>query len=155
MAFTIEVENRFEMTRRDLQVRHKRLEETLAEQRVSCIPGESGDAVVENRWFNCSLGPVEGEQEYLEISVDNREAELGPCRIGIWSDVPFTFIPPGTAAVSVFLSKEGETDLSLKIPSGLPAWKLEIMRPTGPSSRADDSGTVNVTVSDDEPGGLG
>jgi hypothetical protein len=162
MTHSIEVENRFEMNRRDIQVRRKSREETLEEQRVSCPAYEYGDVEEERRKVSFSLGPVEGEKDYLEISVDNQQDELGPCRINIWSNGPVRFVPPGSASITVIPSEDVETYTSLRIPSGPPTWKLEIMRPPEQSSdegdgvlgliHRDEGSMINVTVGEDPPG---
>jgi hypothetical protein len=163
MAFSIKVENKFAMARRDIQVRRKSWGKILEEQRVSCSASEYGAGEVESRPVKLSLGEVDGEEDYLEISVDNQQDELGPCKIGIRSNGPVTFVPPGAASITVIPSEDVETNTSLRIPSGLPTWKLEIMRPPQSSSEEgdavpgliprDEGSTTDVTVGDDEPGG--
>lgn len=150
MTFSIEVENKFEMTRRNILVRRKSLEETVEEQRVS------GPSIVkgkkERRVVSYSLGEVAEEEEYLEISVDNQQEEMGPCKIDIWSNGPVTFIPPAAASVTVIPSEDVETletNTSLRIPSGLPTWKLEIMMPF---EIPREGSQTNVTVGDEPPG---
>ena len=153
MTFSIEVENKFEMGQRDICVLRKSWEETLEEHRVSCPVYEEGKE--EKRAVALSLGTVEGQEDYLEISVGNDQVDLGPCRIDLPSHVPFTFIPAGTGSLTVIPSGNGKRT-SLKIPAGLPAWKMEITRPSGPMSqiRGEDAGEGNnVTVGDDGPGG--
>jgi hypothetical protein len=153
MTFSIEVENKFEMTRREIQVRHKSLEEILEEQRIINPVVETGYGEEERRKVSFSLGSEGGEKDYLEISVDNQKSDLGPCKIDIWSNISFSFIPPGTAKVTVIPSEDGETNTSVKIPSGLSTWKFDIMRSIEQLCRGDDTGTANVTVGEDEPGG--
>ena len=150
MTHFIEVKNNFEVTRRDILVRRKSLEGTMEEQRASFPSYEVG--AEERKKVSFSLGAAAGEEDYLEISVDNRQEELGPCRINISSIGPVTFIPP--AGVSVTVIPPGdvenlETNISLRIPSGLPIWKLEIMKPAE-SSR--EGSQTNVTLGDDRPG---
>lgn len=154
MTFSIEVENKFEMSPRDIHIRRKSRETTMEEHMASCPGYVSGNIEEKRSIVSLPLGADAGEGDYLEISVDNQQVNLGPCRIDIWSNVPFTFIPPGTAAISIIPSEDGETNTSLKIPSGLPTWKLEIMRPISIAlPRDEDSeGMTNVTVGDDEPG---
>jgi hypothetical protein len=168
MIYSIEVENKFEMSRRGLQVRRKSFEGTMEEQRISCPVYESGDVGEESRMVKFSIGKVEGEEDYLEISVDNQQEELGPCKIDIWSNGPVTFIPPAAASVTVLPPKDVETletNTTLRIPSGLPTWKLEIMSPPKQSRDEEDGvsgliirdegSTTNVTVGDEPPGGWG
>jgi hypothetical protein len=141
MTHLIKVENKFEMSRGDILVCRKSFKGTVEEQRVS----SSG--------YEYQIG----EEDYLEISVDNQQEELGPCKIDIWSNGPVTFVPPEAASVTVIPSEDVETNTSLRIPSGPPTWKLEIMKPISDFiSRGDPSGDkTNVTVGDDEPGGWG
>lgn len=162
MTHIIKVENKFEMSRRDIRVRRKSFEGTLEEQRVSCPEYEYQNGEEERRKVSFSLGSVEGQEDYLEISVDNQQEELGPCKIDIWSNGPVTFAPPGAASITVIPSEDVETNTSLRIPSGLPTWKLEIMMPSEPDSDEEDAESdlidregsqVNVKVGDDEPGG--
>ncbi|MGD2085197.1 MAG: hypothetical protein PVH61_03340 [Candidatus Aminicenantes bacterium] len=150
MTFSIEVENRFEMNRRDIQVCRKNRGEIREEHRISCPVSESGEDEGKRSFISLPLEAVDEEEDFLEISVDNQQVDLGPCKVVLWSDISFTFTPPGTANITLLPSKEWETNTSIKIPSGLPTWKLEI-KPT--VSRADDTGTINVTVEDDAPGG--
>jgi len=164
-TLSIKVENNFEMARRDIQVRRKCWGKTLEEQRISYPAYEFGDVEEESRMVKLSLGEVDSEEDYVEISVDNQQEELGPCKINIKSNGPVTFIPPAAASVTVILLEDEETfktKTSLRIPSGLPTWKLEIMKPSEPGSDVGDTesdlisreGTqVNVTVGDDQPGG--
>jgi hypothetical protein len=147
MTFPIKVENKFEDARRDIHVRRKVWEEILEERTVN-YPFNGGVEVV-----GLSLGEVDGEEEYLEISVDNHQAELGPCKIDLGSNVPFTFIPAGIGSIKVTPPANGETVTSLSIPSGQPAWKLEVRGPSG-IPRGEDEIT-NVTVGDGDPGGGG
>ena len=159
MKFSVEVKNEFGMARRDLLVRRKSFEGTMEEQQVSGPTYEYGDGKEEGkgRMVKLSLGEVDGMEDYLEISVDNQQEELGPCKIDIKSYVPVTFIPPAAASVTVFPLEDVETKTTLKIPSGLPTWKLEIRRPSEPGSDEEDrEGTqVNVIVGEEEPGGGG
>ena len=168
MTFSIEVENGFEMNPRDIQVRRKSRGETLEEHQV-CPLYEGGKEEI--RTVDLFLGAVDGEEDYLEISVveDEQQPDLGPCKIDLRSNVPFRFIPRGTESLTVMMVtqvdqvEEGKTITSLKIPSGPPTWKLEIMRPPEPvseegypeslSNSRDPVGNTNVTVGDDDPGG--
>jgi hypothetical protein len=159
MSFTVKVNNEFAMARRDILVRRKSFEGTMEEQQVSGPTYKYGDEKEEGkgRTVKLSLGEVDGVEDYLEISVDNQKEELGPCKIDIRSYVPVTFIPPAAASVTVIPPKDVETletNTSLRIPSGLPTWKLEIRRPSElGSDEGDREGTqVNVRVSDDTPG---
>jgi len=96
---------------------------------------------------------VDGEEDYLEISVDNQQEELGPCKIDINSIGPVTFIPPAAASVTVLPPIDVETlktNTSLRIPSGLPTWKLEILMPV---EIPREGSQINVTVGDPPPGG--
>ena len=150
MTHFIEVKNNFKVTRGDILVRRKSLEGTMEEQRVSCPSFKDG--AEEREKVNFSLGAVAGEEDYLEISVDNRLEELGPCKINISSIGPVTFIPPAGVSVTVIPSKDVEaleTNISLKIPSGLPTWKLEIMKP---AETPREGSQTNVTLGDDRPG---
>ena len=166
MTHSVEVENKFEMSRGDILVRRKSFEGTIEEQRISCPVYGSGAEREESRMVKLSLGAVEGEDDYLEISVDNQQEELGPCKIEICSTGPVTFIPPAAAVVTVLLPKDVETletNTRLRIPSGLPTWKLEIMRPHQSISSEgdavsggiyrDEGSTTNVKVGDAPPGG--
>jgi hypothetical protein len=149
MTCSISVINTFEMSQKDIQVRRKCWGKTLEESPAY------GYGEEERRQVNFSLGEVDGEEDYLEISVDNQQDELGPCKIDIWSNGPVTFNPPAAASVTVIPSKDVETletNTSLRIPSGLPTWKLEIMRPC---EIPREGSQVNVTVGEDEPGGWG
>ncbi len=151
MTHFIEVKNNFEVTRGDILVRRKSLEGTREEQRANFPSYEVG--AEESKKVSFSLGEVAGEEDYLEISVDNRQEELGPCKINISSIGPVTFIPPAGVSVTVIPPEDVEnlgTNISLRVPSGLPTWKLEIMKPAE-SSR--EGSQTNVTVGDDEPGG--
>jgi hypothetical protein len=163
MTYSFKVENKFEMAQRDIHVIRKNLEETLEEHRLSCpVYGEGEE---ETKAVALSLGTVEEQEDYLEISVDNDQVELGPCKIDLPAEVPFTFIPAGSASITVVPAGNGST--SLKIPSGLPGWKLALMKPTQlaePMSREAGIENVpdimesaptepNVTVGDDGPGG--
>jgi hypothetical protein len=147
MSFPIKVENKFEMARRDIHVRRKVWEEILEEHTVNYpVNGEV-------KMVDISLGEMDGEEDYLEISVDNRRADLGPCKIDLGSNVPFTFIPAGIGSIEVTPPANGETVTSLRIPSGQPAWKLEVR---GPSViPREEGGITNVTVGDGDPGGGG
>ena len=158
MTCSFEVENRFEMNRGDILVRRKSFEGTMEEQRVR-FPADDGDRLEKRRKVDLSL---EGEQDYLEISVDNQQQELGPCKIDIWSNSPVIFIPPAAASVTVIPSEDVETNTSLRIPSGLPTWKLEIMIPpvTGSDEenaesdlRDREGSQTSVTLGDAPPGG--
>lgn len=147
------VENKFEMSPRAIYARRKIGEQALEEQRVSGSTYEYGDGE-ESRTVNLSLGEVDGEEDYLEISVDNQQEEMGPCKIDIWSNGPVTFIPPAAASVTVIPSEDEETletNTSLSIPSGLPTWKLAIMRSCG---FPREGSQTNVKVGDAPPGGL-
>jgi len=159
MTCSIEVENNFEMNRGDILVRRKSFEGTMEEQRASFPAYEYGDRLEKRRKVDLSL---EGEQDYLEISVDNQQQELGPCKIDIWSNGPVTFIPPETATVTVIPSEDVETITTVRIPSGPPTWKLEIMMPPTPGiqkgypesiSIPREGSQTNVTVGDEPPGG--
>ena len=147
MTFSIKVENKLEMAQRDIHVRRKSREGVLDEQRIRC-PGYAE---------SFSLGAVEGEDDYLEISVDNQQDELGPCKIDITSNGPVRFVPPGAASINVIPSEDVETYTLLRIPSGPPTWKLEIMRPPAPESGliSREGSMTNVTVTEDDPGGEG
>ena len=158
MTHFIEVENKFEMTRGDILVRRKSYDGTREEQRVR-FPADDGDRLEKRRKVNLSL---EGDQDYLEIIVDNQRDELGPCKIDICSNGPVTFIPPAAASVTVNPSEDVETITTLRIPSGPPTWKLDIMMPPTQSSQEGypesisiprEGSQTNVTVGDDEPGG--
>ena len=164
MTYSFKVENKFELAQRDIHVMRKNLEETLEEHRVNYpVYGEGEE---ETQTVALSLGTVEELEDYLEIRVDNDQVELGPCKIDLPAEVPFTFIPAGSGSVTVVPSSNGNT--SLKIPSGLPTWKLAIMKPAelaevteqGLASMADAPGIMesaptepNVSVGDDGPGG--
>jgi hypothetical protein len=162
MAFTVKVENKFTMARRDIQVRRKSWGKILEEQRVSCPASEYGAGEQESKPVKLYLGEVDGEEDYLEISVDKQQEELGPCKTEIRSNGPVTFIPPGEASITVIPSEDVETHTALRIPSGPPTWKLEIMRPLQTSSEGEDAvpgliprdegSTIDVTVGDDPPG---
>jgi hypothetical protein len=155
MTHFFKVENSFEMTRGDILVRRKSFEGTLEEQRAGCPSYEDG--AEQRRMVSLSFEPAAGEEDYLEISVDHQQEELGPCKIDIWSNGPVTFIPPAAAVVTVLFPKDVETletNTSLRIPSGLPTWKLEIMMPAK-TPREDEGSMTNVTVGDAPPGGLG
>jgi hypothetical protein len=147
MTFPIKVENKFEMARRDIHVRRKVWEEIKEEQTVNYPVNGGVDAV------SLSLGEVDGEEDYLEISVDNQQADLGPCKIDLPVNVPFTFIPAGIGSIEVTPPANGETVTSLRIPSGQPAWKLEVREPS--VIPREENGITNVTVGDDPPGGGG
>jgi hypothetical protein len=160
MTFSVEVENKFEMAQRDIHVRLKQWDETLEEHKVS-YPVNGGQ---ERKTVNVDLGASNGGEDYLEICVDNGQADLGPCNIDLPAHVPFTFLPEGTGSITVIPPENGTNITSLKIPSGLPAWKLEVMSPPEPvlpvgyqgmASKGDDGGANNVSVGDDEPGGGG
>ena len=150
MTHLIEVKNNFEVTRGDILVRRKSLEGAMEEQRANFPSYEVG--AEGRKKVSFSLGAVEGEEDYLEISVDNRQEELGPCRINISSIGPVTFIPPAGVSVTVIPPEDVEnleTNISLRIPSGLPTWKLEIMKP---AEFSREGSQTNVTVGDDKPG---
>jgi len=169
MTFSIELENSFGMNRRDIRVRRKSRGETLEEKRVSYPAYEFGAGEEESRTMGLSLGSVEQEEDYLEISVveDEQQPNLGPCKIDLRSNVPFRFIQGGTESLTVMMVKhleEGKTITSLKIPSGPPTWKLEIMRPPAQSSQegypeslsnSREGSFPDVRVGDDDPGGWG
>lgn len=153
MTHLIEVENKFEMSRPDILVRRKSFEGTMEEQRVSSPSYQYGSE--ERRTVSFSLGSEEGENDYLEIIVDNQQEELGPGKIDIWSNGPVTFIPPAAAVVTVLPAIDVETletNTSLRIPSGLSTWKLEIMMP---AEIPREGSQTNVTLGDAPPGGLG
>lgn len=160
MTFLIEVENKLKMARRGIHVRRKSWKDTLEEHRVNCPVYKKGKQ--ERSATSLSLGAVAGEEDYLQISVEHPPVNLGPCKIELPSDVPFRFIPGGKESITVNMDipgvEKGKTVTSLKIPSGPPTWRLEIMRTPEPGhgliGRGDDSGgKINVTVSDDGPGG--
>jgi len=159
MKFSIKVENKFKMAQRNIYVRRKSREEILDGQRIRCPKSAYGDREEERRVVSFSLGAVDREEEVdcLEISVANQQDELGPCKIDIKSNGPVTFAPPAAASITVIPSEDLETYTSLRIPSGLPTWKLEIMRP--PASESGliprDGSMTNVTVTEDDPGGEG
>jgi len=165
MAVLIKVENKFEMAQRDIHVLRKSQQETLEEHRVCCPYGELEE---ENPAVRLPLGMVEGQVDYLEISVDNDQVELDPCKIELSANVPFTFIPAGTESITVVPSENGGNKISLKIPPGLPKWKLEVMEPAEPVestgqdllgmensqwNRQSSPNEPNVTVGDDGTGG--
>jgi hypothetical protein len=169
MAFSIEVGNKFDMNVRDIQVRRKSRGETLEEMRANYPASKSGAGEEAIRKVELFLGAMEGEEDYLEISVveDKQQSDLGPCMIDLRSNVPFRFIPGGTESITVMMVKhlkEGKTITTLRIPSGPPTWKLEIMRPPAQSSQegapeslsnSHEGGMPDVTVNDDDPGGWG
>jgi len=150
MEHLFEVRNKFEMNRGNLLVRRKRFDGNMEEQRVNC-PSNKNEKEASGV-LSFSPGAVEGEEDYLEISVDNQQEELGPCKIDIWSTGPVTFIPPAEASVTVLLPEDVETletNTSLRIPSGLPTWKLKIMMP---GEHPREGSQTNVTVGDAPPG---
>lgn len=164
MTFSIGLENRFGTSQRDIRVRRKSRKETLEEQRVSYPAYEYGEGEEEKSAASFSLGSMEGEEDYLEISVGDEQADLGPCKIELPANVPFRFIPGGITSIAVFPPKNRGAVTLLRIPSGPPTWKLEIMRPPEPASdeedtesvlisRADEGSMPDVTVGDDQPGG--
>jgi hypothetical protein len=155
MTFLVKVENQLTEARRDIHVLRKSREETLDEQRISCPAYEDGNVKGEEEksLVGLHLGVADGEDDYVEISVDDKQSNLGPCKIELSPVVPFRFIPGGTVSLTVIPPEEGDTKTLLKIPSGLPTWKLEIMKPTRiVIPRGDDSGGTNVTVGDEPPG---
>ena len=166
MAVFIKVENKLELAQRDIYVLRKSQQETLDEHRV-CYP--YGESEEENPAVRLPLGTA-AEQEYLEISVDKDQVALDPCKIDLPANVPFTFIPAGTESITVVPANNGINKVSLKIPPGLPKWKLEIMEPlasaqsTGPDlldmenkqwNGESSPNEPNVTVGDDGTGGDG
>jgi hypothetical protein len=156
MTFSIEVENKFEAARRDIHVLRKSWEETLETHRVSCPVYGRGEE--EKQAVALSLGTEPGQEDYLQISVDNDQVDLGPCKIDLPANVPFTFIPAGTGSITVIPQANGSTGTSLRIPPGPPAWKLEIKKPSGENVARiteSDPSEPNVTVGDDGPGGQG
>lgn len=147
MSFPIKVENKFEMAQRDIHVRRKVWEEIKEEHTVNYpVNGEV-------KMVDFSLGAEDGEEDYLEISVDNQQADLGPCKIDLPVNVPFTFIPAGIGSIEVTPLANGETVTSLRIPSGQPTWKLEVREPS--VIPREEGGITNVTVGDGDPGGGG
>jgi hypothetical protein len=160
MTFSIKLENKFKMVPRNIQVvRRNSWGEILDEHRVSCPEPETRDVDKESKPVIFSLGSVDQKEDYLEISVveDEKQPDLGPCKIDLKKNVPFRFIPGETESITVmmvsrFEEEEGEIITSLKIPSGPPTWKLEIMSPPG-LPRDGEGSTTNVKVGDDDPGG--
>jgi len=153
MTFSIEVKNKLKTARRDIHVRLKRWEEILGEERVGYPENEEAERIM----VGLPLGVGEGEDEYWEIDVDDPQADLGPCKITLPSNVPFTFIPAGAGSLAVTPLKSGGNVTSLGIPSGLPAWRLAIKPPEAPEilSYTGDEEKVNVEVAEDDPGGEG
>jgi hypothetical protein len=154
MTFSVEVENKFEMAQRDIHVLRKVWGDTKESHRVRYPDGN------EKRAVDLSLGTVPEEaDDYLEISVDKEKRELGPCRIDLPADIPFSFIPSGARSITV-VPAVGSGQTSLRIPAGLPGWRLQLMKPQEPLAQVmeeADSGNSNnnVTVGDDGPGGDG
>ena len=147
MSFLFEIENKFEMSCRDIHVQRKFSGETRENGQVYYPGKEEENAAV------FSIEEIDKQSECLEISVDQEELELGPSKVELPGNIPFTFIPAGSRSLTV-IPASGR--VSLKIPAGLPGWKLQLMKPKesvaytmdGP----DDSIKNNVTVGDDAPG---
>ncbi len=152
MAYLINVENNFQMSKRKIRVRHQHWDETLNSHRLN-FPGEL-DRLDSNeaRTAAFSIGELDKEGEYLEISVNRHQEELGPCRIHVPSGIPFSFIPGGKEQITTIPSDNGNGTV-IKIPAGLPTWKLKIMTPalTDGLSKIMEGGK-NITVEDDGPG---
>lgn len=164
MSYQINVENKFEVANRDIHVRRKEWDDVLEELRLSYPQSEVQDT---NR-AEFALGQMETQGDYLEICVDNEVEELGPCRIMLPANAPFTFVPGTIGSITVEPPKNGSAVTAVKIPSGLPTWKLEIMQPSPQevahlpeveqmiSREGDDPDDMNnVTVGEDQPGGGG
>jgi hypothetical protein len=164
MTFRIGVENKFEISRRNLRVRRISLEEeeTLEEHsldfpREEMLPGNNPA-----RSFELE---ETGGREVLELSMEDTETELDlPCRIDLPQGIPFNILPGDVQFLSVI---PGVTGTTLKIPVGLPTWRVEIMSPLKPAdeevsepgavllSGTRSGGDPNVSAGDDEPGGGG
>lgn len=171
MTYLIEVENKFETAKRNITVRRRNWGESLEETTVSypALKGPGETFIPETA--KMSLDSLIDAGEYLEISVNDPNLEMGPCRVELPPDAPFTFIANDPGCVTV-LPNDRETHTNvLRIPSGLPTWKLEIMPPqnlyeTGKETNIVETALLqtpleeqqtinNVTVGDDEPGGGG
>jgi hypothetical protein len=158
MTYSIEVENKFEMAQRDIHVSRKLWEESL-DQRSLAYPVLESGIPLSRQVIDFELGAVAGDEDYLEIRVDDEQSELGPCKVDLPANVPFTFVPAGVGSITVVPPENGSNITSLKIPSSIPTWKLEVMRPMEPAAgripHRGESDANNVTIGDDEPGGDG
>lgn len=154
MTFSIEVENKFKISQRDIHIYRKNSRETKEVLRVG-YPGE-----VERGAVTLSLENDEGTNEHLEIRVDNQQLNLGPCRIELPSDFTFTMFPGGVERLQVIPS-DNSNRTALRIPPGLPGWKLaikpsrsmKVRQNIGEEPGSGEGGGENVTVGDDGPGG--
>jgi hypothetical protein len=88
------------------------------------------------------------QEDYLEIIVDNKQVELGPCVIELPLNVPFVFIPKEEESITVNFSSSDKRKF-LRIPKGLPAWKLRIARPF---EKIDRSSGLIDRHQDEDPG---
>lgn len=163
MSYQVRVENKFEVAGRHIHVRRKEWDDVLEEHRVSYPVYDAPPEEQVPNFSEFALGQAEEQADYLEISVDNEVEELGPCRIMLPANTPFTFVPGGAGSITVEPPQNGATVTAVRIPSGLPTWKLEIMQPVPPLEvqqmiprEGDDPDDMNnVTVGEDEPGGGG
>lgn len=157
MTLSIEVENKFGISQRDIHILRKVSEEIKERHRVN-YPGDE-----KKRAVRLSLEDVDDQgdyQDYLEISLDNQQLDLGPCRVELTSNLSLTFFPTGIESLKVIPSENGKPT-TLRIPPGLPGWKLAIRssgsrvaeRNTGDETNSGPGGGDGVTIGDDGPGG--
>lgn len=150
MTFSIEVENKFELAQRAIHVQRKSWGEAKESQRIHYPDGVEKRAAA----FSMNTEDDYDQKDYLEISVDDDQVELGPSKIDLPANIPFTFIPAGIRSITFIPSG---TRTSLRVPAGPPTWKIQVMSPTQSmaSTLSDEQpgdAKNNVTVGDDMPG---
>ncbi|UCH96263.1 MAG: hypothetical protein JSV88_05240 [Candidatus Aminicenantes bacterium] len=146
MSYAIEVQNKFVKARRDVHAYRKYSDNgnivTLQEETIGFPPNENE---VRKELFN--LGAQYGDQEFLEIVVDNDQLDLGPTTI----DFPVgrtIVISPGL--IKVTATNNGLDVRALSIRTGKPQWRVEIAMPV---EGFGVSSPDNVSIGDDNGGG--
>ncbi|MCP5054256.1 MAG: hypothetical protein GY940_44220 [bacterium] len=167
MEFTINVANNLKEAGRVLRVFHQNGNES--EERKLNFPG-NGDSEGDAAEWAVHLGNNPGKDDWLEISVSDEKIYLEDCWIDVSPSLPFLLIPGEPKRMSAEATID-EYGTSIRIPGGLPTWKLRLLTPQEPAESTDsmtktlaaasegsqdlpDNGH-NVTIGDDGPGGNG
>lgn len=149
MSLRVEVENKFDRTKRRFTVYHHHKRANDSKGVFEPVRGEK---------MPFALGADNREDDYLEISLKEKQ-DNEPSVIKVSKGLQVLVYPNGAQYISIETLDGGNTK-RIYIPPKNPGWKVRLIKPRDMASARSDGVFVahsvdpeNVTVGDDGPGG--